>query len=306
MRACMMSSFAMPVWNYIIIGLTLLGIGGLLWLIIVNSTSPNPSDDTTGHVWDDDLTELNNPLPKWWVNLFVITIVFSVGYLLLYPGFGLNKMFLGWTQVKQYEAEIADAEARYGPQFERFMTTDIVELTKDRTAVATGRRLFLNYCATCHGSDGRGTRGFPNLADSDWLYGGTPAAIKTSILKGRTGLMPPWRVPLGGDAQVHEMAHYVRSLSGMPHERELAARAAPKFIPFCSGCHGPQGQGNRQLGAPNLTDDVWLNGGTHAAIAKVIGEGRTGRMPAHEEFLGEAKSHVLAAYVLWLAGNGQK
>ena len=238
--------------------------------------------------------------------MFVITLIWGAIYLVLYPGLGLNQMLLGWTQIGEYEAEMAAAEKRYGPTFQAFLNTDLESLSEDEKAMATGRRLFLNYCSTCHGSDGRGSRGFPNLADADWLYGGSPEAIKTSILKGRTGVMPPWKAVLGGEEGVADMVQFVRSLGDLSHDRQGASRAAPKFQQFCSACHGGGGQGNPALGAPNLTDDVWLVSASETAMTKVIGEGRMGRMPAHEDFLGEAKSHVLAAYIIRLSRNGQR
>lgn len=299
-----MSSFAQPWWNLVIIILTLGGLGGLIWLTIANSKGSVPKDGddgTTGHVWDDDLKELNNPLPRWWVNMFYITIVFGIGYLILFPGLGLNSMMLGWTQTKQYEAEMAAAAEKYDPLFEAFLGVEVPALAEDEKALKAGRRLYLNYCSTCHGSDARGSRGFPNLTDDDWLYGGDPAAIKTTILNGRNGIMPPWGQVLGSEEAVNGMAEYVRSLSGLEHDAAKAAGAKPQFGQFCAACHGMDGAGNQALGAPNLTDDVWLHGSSTKIIAGVINNGLNNQMPPHQNFLGEARAHVLAAYIYSLS-----
>ena len=303
-----MTSFSTTWWNFAITVLTLGGLFGLLWLTMVTSRFSGTKRDAdgepedTGHVWDGDLRELNNPLPRWWVNMFYITIAFAGIYLALYPGLGLNQMFLGWTQTGQYEREMEAAHARYAPLFEGFLDRDIKDLAGDPEAVKVGRRLYSNYCATCHGSDARGSRGFPNLADGDWLYGGAPAVIKTSIMDGRVAAMPGWETALGGADGVDAMAHYVRSLSDLEHDATLATKAQPQFAQLCGACHGGDGGGNPQFGAPNLKDDIWLYGGSHLSIAESIAKGRNGLMPPHKDFLGEAKVHLLAAYVYSLSG----
>ena len=305
-----MSSFASSWWNITIIVLTLGGLLALFLLTVATSRVNNASDQdsenpgTTGHVWDDDLTELNNPLPRWWVNMFYITIVFAVVYLVLYPGLGLNQMFLGWTQKSQYEEEMAKAHEQYSPIFEAFLDRGIEDLAEDPEAMKVGRRLYSNYCATCHGSDARGSRGFPNLADDTWLWGGTPAAIKTSILDGRIAGMPAWEMALKEEG-VDAMTHYVRSLSGLDHDAAKAKSAGPQYQQLCAVCHGAEGDGNEQLGAPSLRDDDWLYGGSHDSVAVSIAAGRNGVMPPHEAFLGEAKVHVLAAYVYSLSRRAQ-
>ncbi len=297
-----MDNFSLPIWNAVIIVATVGGIVGLWWLIVWQ-TKIGTSDqkETTGHVWDEDLTELNNPLPLWWRNLFYITLVFGVIYLILYPGLGSNDMLLGWTQVKEYEEKMAEAEARYGPIFEEYVNQPIEGVAENPKARQIGERLYASYCTVCHGSDAGGVAGFPNLRDHDWLYGGTPEAIETSILKGRTGVMPAWKAPLGGDEGVEQVTAYVLSLSGRTVDGAKAAAGKAKYDMFCFACHGPDGKGNQQLGAPNLTDDVWLYGGSPKAIASSIANGRQGIMPAHEEFLGKAKAHLLAAYIYSLS-----
>jgi len=255
-----------------------------------------------GHKWDGDLEELNNPLPRWWLNMFYITMAWAVVYLLLYPGVGTHPMLLGWSQVKQYDEEMAAAEERYGPIFEKFMSEDIVVVARSPEALKIGRRLFVNYCASCHGSDAGGNPGFPNLRDADWLYGGTPEAIKTSIMNGRNGVMPPWGAAVG-DEGVKNVAQYVLSLNGREFN-EAAARIGEKtFNTLCVACHQAGGIGNQALGAPNLTNNTWLYGGSPKSIEASIADGRNGQMPSHADFLGEAKAHLLAAYVYSLSNK---
>jgi cytochrome c oxidase cbb3-type subunit 3 len=261
--------------------------------------------DTTGHVWDEDLQEWNNPLPNWWRWLFYITVVFSLIYLVFYPGLGFYAGSLGWTQTKQYEDEVKKADANYGPIYAKYAAMDIEKVAADREAMTIGQNLYLNYCAQCHASDARGARGFPNLADGDWLWGGDPKAIQETILNGRTAVMPPQGATLGPEG-VKDVAHYVMSLSGMASDSIRVARGKEKFAQVCAACHGPDGKGNPALGAPNLTDKVWLYGGSEADIIATIQNGRTGQMPAWKGFLGEAKAHVLAAYVWGLSNKPAK
>jgi cytochrome c oxidase cbb3-type subunit 3 len=259
--------------------------------------------EDTGHVWDGDLTELNNPLPRWWLGLFYITIAFGGFYLLLYPGLGSYAGILEWSSKTEYEQEVAKVEAEVGPLFARYQQTAILDLIKDEDALKVGERLYANYCATCHGSDARGARGYPNLRDNVWIWGGDPANIKTTIMQGRQAAMPAWEGPLGGESGVDEVAQYLLSLSGRATIAELADKGKAKFDIFCVACHGPTGTGNPALGAPNLTDEVWLYGGSITRISQSIAKGRNGKMPAHADFLGEAKVHLLAAYVYGLSQN---
>jgi cytochrome c oxidase cbb3-type subunit 3 len=257
--------------------------------------------EDTGHVWDGDLTELNNPLPRWWLGLFYITIAFSGFYLLLYPGLGSFAGILGWTSQGSYEEEVERVEAKVGPLFARYQQTPVIDLLKDEDALKVGERLYASYCTTCHGSDARGARGYPNLRNRDWLWGGDPQSIKTTITNGRVAGMPAWEGPLGGEAGVDEVAQYVLSLSGRATISELAEKGKEKYDIFCVACHGPTGTGNTALGAPNLTDDIWLYGGSLTRISQSIANGRNGQMPAQGEFLGEAKIHLLTAYVYGLS-----
>ena len=282
-------------------------VGGIigLYLFTKSFSAGRPRGESVqsmGHKWDGDLEELNNPLPRWWLNMFYITLIWGVIYLLLYPGVGTHSMLLGWSSVGQYDDEMAAADERYGPIFEQFLTKDIAVVARDPEALKIGRRLFVNYCAGCHGSDAGGNPGFPSLRDNAWLYGGTPEAIKTSIEQGRTGIMPPWRDTLGEEG-VHNVTQYVLALGGRDADEAAAAAGKEQFTTLCVACHGADGTGNQELGAPNLTDDVWLYGGSPQAIATSIADGRQGQMPAHADFLGEAKSHLLAAYVYSLSNQ---
>lgn len=297
-----MGNFSGGFWNLFIFVVTLGGIVWLFWLIGRYTSKQRTAGqvETMGHKWDDDLEELNNPLPRWWLNLFYITLVFGIGYLIFYPGLGSNDMFLGWTQVKQYDEEMAAAEERYGPIFEQFMGQDVATLSTHPEALRIGRRLYANYCSTCHGSDARGGPGFPNLRDGAWLWGGDPQAIEASILNGRQAAMPPWGEALGEEA-VRQVTQYVLGLNGREVDESVAAAGEALFAANCSVCHGADAKGNTQLGAPNLTDGIWLYGGSALTVERSIAEGRGGRMPAQREFLGEAKAHLLAAYVLSLS-----
>jgi cytochrome c oxidase cbb3-type subunit 3 len=298
-----MADFNSDFWHWYIAILTIISILACVWLLRWMSTGHSKSDtvEDTGHVWDGDLTELNNPLPRWWLGLFYITIVFSAFYLLLYPGLGKFSGILGWTSQGAYEEEVAAMDAKVGPLFARYQQTAILDLTKDETALKVGERLYANYCTTCHGSDARGARGYPNLRDGDWLWGGTPAEIKTTIMQGRQAAMPAWEAVLGGERGVDEVAQHVLSLSGRATISELAAQGKIKYDMFCVACHGADGTGNTALGAPNLTDNTWLYGGSLTRISESIAVGRNGKMPAQGEFLGEAKVHLLATYIYSLS-----
>jgi len=298
-----MSDFTSNFWTWFIALPTIIGIAALFWL---NRWMTTPKKDQTavpktmGHVWDENLAEYNNPLPRWWLNMFYITLVFAIGYLALYPGLGTWTGLLNWTSRGQYESEIARANAAYGPLYEKYSREQLTALAKDPEAMKTGERLFVTYCTTCHGSDARGATGFPNLRDSEWLYGGDPDTIKTTIMNGRAGVMPAWGAALGKEG-VFDVAEYVISLSGRRVNENAAERGKVKFQQMCVACHGADGKGNRQLGAPDLTNDSWLYGGSQRVIMETIDKGRQGNMPAHAEFLGEAKVHLLAAYVYSLS-----
>jgi len=303
-----MSDFTNEFWSGYVAVLTLLGIAGcalLLWtqsrvkIIVPEGETAN----TTGHSWDEDLTELNNPMPRWWMWLFYLTIVFALGYLVLYPGLGSFKGKLGWESKGEYQAELAKADQNYGPIFDKYLHQDLKTVAADPQAHAIGERLFMTYCAQCHGSDARGNKGFPNLTDKDWLHGGEPETIKTTIMNGRNGVMPSMAAALGSDKDVENVAHYVLSLSGSTSDPIKVAFGKEKFA-ACAACHGAGGKGNQAIGAPNLSDKIWLYGGSADTIMETIRKGRNNTMPAFNEFLGEGKVHVLAAYV-WSLSNEQ-
>jgi cytochrome c oxidase cbb3-type subunit 3 len=259
-------------------------------------------DNTTGHVWDGDLREMNNPLPRWWVGLFLITIAFALGYLALYPGLGNSAGKLGWSSAGQYEAEVAKANQELAPLYAKFSGMPPEDVAKDPQAMAIGDRLFMNNCAQCHGSDARGTKGFPNLSDSDWLYGGTHDKIKETLVNGRVGNMPPMAAAVGSPEDVRNLAHYVLSLSKSPHDALRASLGKPKFV-ACAACHGPDGRGNQTIGAPNLTDDIWLHGWGENAIIAMVTNGKVNQMPAQAGKLTDAQLHVLASYVWGLSNQ---
>ena len=299
-----MADFTSDFWHWFIIVLTVGGLLAMFPLILLNrGDKPSGDPETTGHTWDDDLKEYNNPLPGWWLNMFYITLVFGFAYLLLYPGLGRFPGFLGWTSAGQYQAEREAAEQEFGPLFKKYAAEDIQQLAKNEEAMRTGERLYANYCAVCHGSDARGAPGFPNLRDGEWLYGGQPEQIKTSILDGRVGAMPGWEAALGGEKGVFEVTEYVLSLSGRTHNAQAAAEGQTKFQQLCVGCHGAEGKGNQALGAPDLTNRTWTYGGSQKTVMESIAKGRQGRMPPHRDFLGEDKVHLLAAYVYSLAAE---
>lgn len=296
-----MSDFTSGFWGFFVAIVTLVSIAACAWLLVLMSKRRVASDpDKTPHTWDEDLAEYNNPLPRWWIWLFWITIVFSLGYLWLYPGLGQHEGALKWTSAREYGEEMQVAEKEFAPLYQKFAATELTQLAADPQARAVGQKLFLNYCAQCHASDGRGGKGFPNLTDNDWLHGGEPLTIEKTILDGRRGLMPAWGAALG-EAGTRDTANYVRSLSSLQHDAAAASRGKAHFATYCAACHGAEGKGNTAIGAPNLTDAVWLYGSSEHTIVETITKGRTNVMPAHREFLGEARVHVLAAYVYGLS-----
>lgn len=298
-----MHDFVNEFWSWYIIIPTVLGIIGCFVLLVKLSggkIDPDKKVETMGHVWDEDLEELNNPLPLWWLYLFHFTIVFGVIYLILYPGLGSFEGLLGWTQVSEYQEEKAAAEEKYGPIFNKYIDQDLLAVAENPEATTIGKRLFSTYCTQCHGSDAGGARGYPNLRDDDWLFGGKPEDIKISILEGRLGSMPAWKSVLDTKA-IFNVAEYVRSLSGRGGDSTVISRGKESFATNCAVCHGADARGNYMFGAPNLTDNIWLYGGSQNRVIESISKGRNGQMPPHKEFLGEAKAHLLAAYVYSLS-----
>lgn len=296
-----MSDFISPGWSVFVAVAT---VGGLLFcallLIIASRRLPSAADNTTGHVWDEDIRELNNPLPLWWMGLFVLTVVFGGIYLALYPGFGSAPGTLGWTSLGEHTADVAQARTAMAPVYAGFDKLAPEQLAKDPKAHAIGERLFANNCAQCHGSDAKGSKGFPNLTDGDWLWGGEFDTIVQTITSGREGNMPVMAAAVGTSEDVRNVAHYVLSLSGSPHNPLYAQLGKPKFA-ACAACHGPGGKGTQALGAPNLTDKVWLHGWGEAAVMAMINNGKHNVMPAHGERLTPEQIRVLAAYVWGLS-----
>jgi len=302
-----MSDFVASGWSVFVAVATALSLLACLVVLFIAArrrvAAGAVDDNTTGHVWDEDLRELNNPLPRWWMWLYVITVVFAFAYLLLYPGLGSAEGSLKWTSQGQYEAEQERAQRVMAPLYARFAAMSEAELARDGPAMGIGERLFINHCATCHGSDARGSKGFPNLADSDWLWGGSFDTIQQSINRGRIGVMPPMAAAVGSGEDVRNLAHYVLSLSGSPHDTLAAQLGRSKFT-ACAACHGAEGKGNPALGAPNLADKIWLHGWGEAAIVAIVNGGKTNAMPAHAGRLSAEQIRVLAAYVWGLSQGG--
>jgi len=301
-----MSDFISGFWSHYVTFISLASIAAcalLLW-ITNRARAPIGGDNTTGHVWDEDLREMNNPLPRWWVGLFVLTIVFALGYLVAYPGLGSMRGQLGWSTAGEYRKDMAKAEAELAPVYAKYTAMPTEQMAGDPQAMAIGERLFLNNCAQCHGSDARGSKGFPNLTDADWLHGGEPAKIQETITLGRIGVMPPMAAAVGSPEDVKNVANYVLSLSGSPHDSVRAGLGKSKFT-ACAACHGMTGGGNPMLGAPNLSDRVWLHGYGQDAIVSIINTGKTNQMPAQQGRLTEAQIQVLSAYVWGLSNKAQ-
>jgi cytochrome c oxidase cbb3-type subunit 3 len=299
-----MSDFVSGFWNMYVVVIVLGSILACAILLYVQGKAKFTPGKTMGHVWDETLEEYNNPMPKWWSWLFVITVVFAFVYLALYPGLGNFKGMQGWTSVGQLKVEEAKADLTVKPMYDKYMGMDFKVLAADKQAMETGKRLYLTYCMQCHGADARGAKGFPNLTDGDWLYGGDAEQLVQTISGGRMGVMPP-HAQLGADT-VKDLANYVRSLSGLPNDGVRAAKGKEAFTSAgCLGCHGADGKGMQAIGAPNLTDNVWLYGSSESTIVETINNGRQNKMPAFKEFLGDGKVQVLAAYVYSLSHGTQ-
>lgn len=300
-----MSDFTSNFWAIFVAGVTIVSILACLLLLWFSGKAHamTASDNTTGHVWDGDLREMNNPLPRWWAWLFVITIVFAFVYLALYPGLGTYAGQLGWTSTGQHQAEVDKGNAEVAPLYARFSAMTAQDVARDAQAMTIGERLFMNNCAQCHASDARGSKGFPNLTDGDWLHGGTPEIIQQTLTQGRIGNMPPMAAAVGTADDVRNVAQYVLSLSASPHDSVKAALGKEKFA-ACAACHGVDGKGNQALGAPNLSDDIWLHGSGEAAIIAMINNGKVNQMPAQADKLTPAQLHVLTSYVWGLSSKG--
>ena len=292
-----MSDFLGNGWSAFIALATIAGlVACLVLLVIASRKKPMASDNSTGHVFDGDLVEMNNPLPMWWIVLFVLTVVFALGYVYAFPGLGAAPGSLGWTSRGELANDQARAAESMAKVYAAYTQQPAEALSRDPAAMAIGQRLFINTCAACHGSDARGSKGFPNLTDSDWLHGGTPEKIEETITLGRTGVMPPMAAAVGSAADVRNVANYVLSLSGSAHNAIQAAEGKKKFV-VCAACHGPDGKGNQAIGAPNLSDKIWLHGWGEDAIIAMVNNGKTNVMPAQVGRLTPAQIHLLASYV---------
>ncbi len=288
------------IWITVISLGSLFGCTWLLWVTRKSEPFQSETSETMGHEYDG-IEEYDNPLPKWWLYMFMATIVFGLVYYLLYPGLGGFKGLFGWTQENQWEAEVQAAEAKYGPLYAELAAQPIEALAQDTRAIRMGQRLFANNCAVCHGSAARGSFGFPDLTDNDWLYGGTPDKIKETLLIGRIAAMPAWEAVIGAEG-ITQVAHYVRAMSGQQNvDKALADRGSSLYAANCAVCHGGDGKGIQSLGAPNLTDGVWLYGGTQAMVEASLRNGRNGVMPAFKDTLGEERVHLVSAYVYSLS-----
>ena len=301
-----MTDFQSIFWDYWIAIIVIGGIVAMTLLLMsqgVVKLKKGENAEVTGHKWDGDLEEYNNPLPGWWVMMFYLTIVFSVAYLVLYPGIwsGMWK----WTSTGQHSSEVKEANSKYQHLYDKYSAMPIAAVAENKDANDMGKRLYLTYCIQCHGADARGAKGFPNLTDGDWLYGGTPEKILETLNNGRQGIMPAWGAVFG-EEKVKDVSNYVLQLSGKPRNELRASRGAETYKQVCVACHGVDGKGNQALGAPNLTDNIWLYGGSEATIIETITNGRQNMMPAWKDFLGDAKVHLLAGYVYSLSNEKAK
>jgi len=285
-------------WHSFIVILTILSIAGCLWLLFAQSRGKTGQETT--HVWDDDLTEYNNPLPRWWLNLFIITAVFGIGYLVYYPGLGNMAGRFGWSSQAEMQAQLDHITARRQAQFARLSGRTLTELAQDQSAQALGRSVFINNCAGCHGTDARGAIGFPDLADADWLYGGQPETVLTSIEKGRNGQMPAFNGAVD-PAKLDTLLAFLPHWSDPELDADVRTAGLQAFAGTCAACHGADGKGNVALGAPNLTDDVWLWGGRREQIRQTILFGRANHMPSHATLISADEARVVAAYVMSLS-----
>jgi len=276
--------------------------------------------ETTGHVWDDDLKELNKPLPKWWLYVFYVTIVWSIGYWILFPAWPLisshTEGLLGYSQRETVRSEIQEARAAQSQFTEAIKAAELSDIRSDpdllRFAMAGGEAAFGDNCAPCHGRGAQGFTGYPNLNDDSWIWGGKLDDIQQTIRYGIRADHPDTRIsamPRFGldeilpDDQINDAAEYVRSLSGLAHDDAAAERGAEIYAQQCAFCHGENGEGMQELGAPNLSDSIWLYGGSKDDIVTSIRTGRGGVMPHFADRLEDVTIKQLAVYVHTLGGG---
>lgn len=287
-------------WSMWIIVLTSITFVAMAWILFANrKRGQQPADQTTGHQ-HDGIEEYDNPLPAWWFYMFTLTIVWGIAYLVIYPGMGKFPGVLGWTQIKQHERQVTAADEKFRAMRDRYVALPVEEIAQDPAVRKMGMRMFGNNCAQCHGADARGSYGFPNLRDDDWIYGGSPDTIKATLVNGRQAVMPAWGSILG-DQGIAEVTQYVLSLNGRAADADMTAAGQKHFQTYCVACHGADGGGNKALGSPNLANGIWLYGGTEEQIAHSLRAGRNGQMPAFKDTLSEDKIHLLTAYVYGLS-----
>ena len=291
-------------WSWFVIALVVLNVVGCVWLILwtARRRAGDPAATDTSHVWDGDLTEYNKPMPRWWINLFYLTILFSIGYLAWYPGLGTFAGTSGWTSAKEHDADKAAEDRKLAATFAPYAGKSIDVIARDPKALKLGKAIFSNTCATCHGSSAQGAIGYPDLTDDAWHWGGAPEQILETVLNGRQAAMPAWEAALEGPKGVTEVTVYLQSMRGEKVDSALANAGKNRYEAICVSCHGIDGKGNQALGAPDLTDDAWLYGDSNAAVAQSIAQGRNGMMPAHLPILGETRARLVAAYV-WSLSN---
>jgi len=296
-------------WHWFVVIITLAFIAVMVWLFIstgrarVSSGTNEEGEETTGHVWDDDLAELNNPMPRWWLWLFYGSVIWALAYLVFFPGLGRFEGVLGWTSEGQYEQEMVRATAAFDERFSELVARPLDELASHPDALRVGRNIYAHNCSTCHGSDARGARGYPNLTDNHWIWGNDTNQVWTSISQGRQAVMPGFQASLE-DEQITRTAAYVQKLGGQSVDEGLASAGKQHFDLYCAACHGVEGKGNPMLGAPNLTAGTYLYGGDIDSISHTIRNGRQGMMPGQLELIGEARARLVTAYVLSLRENG--
>ncbi|KAF1687128.1 cytochrome-c oxidase, cbb3-type subunit III [Pseudoxanthomonas broegbernensis] len=297
-------------WSWYVIALVVLNLGGCTWLLwwTAKRRPGDPKPEDTSHYWDGDITEYNKPMPRWWIIGFYIALAFGVVYLAWYGGLGGYPGLSRWSSAGEHDRAKATADARLEETFSAYRGRALPDLAGDPRARALGRSIFANTCATCHGSSGQGAIGYPDLTDAIWHWGGAPERILETVLDGREGVMPEWGTVLagmGGPEAVDYTIAYVRTLSAPEtlQNNYMAAQGRKLYEGVCVACHGVDGTGNPDIGAPDLTDDYWMYGSSRESLRKTIAEGRHGVMPAHRDLLGETRARLVAAYV-WSLSNG--
>lgn len=282
--------------SLVLAGVVLANILGCLWLLLGTSNSSNDTEEhEDDHVWDEDIHELNNPMPRWWLGMFILSIVFALGYLVLYPGLGAWQGTLDWSGDKELQANLAVITDGRHQQLASLSAPALEQIANNPEAEAIGASVFSQYCVGCHGVNAQGAVGFPNLNDQDWLYGGDADTILSSITNGRSGGMPAFKSMMKSE-EIDTVAAYIQQWPTDP--KPGAEQAGQKtYMTRCGFCHGQNGEGNPIMGAPNLRDNIWLYGGDRETLVKTITHGRSGQMPAHENLMSSEELRLVAAWV---------